>query len=123
MKAAAITPARADLELALQQTQRVDRDTAIKVVKARQEELNRMLEAAEQLADRRVPGLIAAARDSGRELLGHEIERLVALQQVNPGVRDDEIEFFRKQLRSFRAGAEPCAPAPRRGARHRRRLG
>ena len=54
---------RDDLDLSLQQTQRVDSDTAIKVVKARQAELTRMLEYAELSADARVPGLIAEARD------------------------------------------------------------
>ena len=97
---------REELELALQQTQRVDRDTAIKIVKARQAELTRMLEAAEVRAAERVPALIEAARDSGRRLLGHEIERLEALRQVNPGVRDDEIEFFRRQLRDFEQALE-----------------
>ncbi len=87
-------------------TQRVDQDTAIKVVKARQTELTQMLENAELIADTRVPELIEAARRRGRELLGHEIERLAALQQVNPGVRDDEIEFFRGQLDHFEAALE-----------------
>ena len=96
----------AELELALQQTQRVDRDTAVKVVKARQGELTRMLEAAELVADTRVPGLVAEARSSGQELLGHEVDRLVALQQVNPGVRDEEIEFFKEQLKHFEHALE-----------------
>ena len=93
--------AREELALALQQTQRVDRDTAIKVVKARQDELRRMLDAAEDIAASRVPELIEAARQRGREVLGHEVERLQALQRVNPGVRDAEIEFFRDELLHF----------------------
>jgi ATP-dependent helicase HepA len=60
-----------------------------------------MLEFAEQASATRVPELITQARDKGRELLGHEIDRLVALQQVNPGVRDEEIEFFTEQLEHF----------------------
>ena len=90
-----------DLALALQQTQRVDHDTAIRIVKARQGELTQMLEFAELSADTRVPGLITEARDNGRELLGHEVDRLIALQQVNPGVRDEEIDFFKEQLEHF----------------------
>ena len=31
---------------------------------------------------------------------------MTALQQVNPGVRDDEIEFFRGQLEHFEAALE-----------------
>ena len=88
-------------EASLRQTQRVDQDTAIKIVKARQEELTRMLTQAETVANDQVIGLIEEARSRGRDLLGHEIDRLVALQQVNPGVRDDEIEFFRNQLEHF----------------------
>ena len=89
------------LEISLGQTQRVDRDTAIKIVKARQDELTRMLGQAEVLANDKVPALVSAARDRGREQLGHEIERLTALREVNPGVRDDEIDFFRDQLDRF----------------------
>ncbi len=71
------------------------------VVKARQGELTQMLELAELVADKQVPGLLDEARANGHELLGHEVDRLVALQKVNPGVRDAEIEFFREQLRHF----------------------
>ena len=95
-----------DLEAGIGAVQRVDQDTAIKVVKARQSELAQMLEYAELVADTRVPELIEAARVSGRELLGHEIERLVALQRVNPGVRDEEIRFFSDQLEHFEAALE-----------------
>jgi ATP-dependent helicase HepA len=97
---------RFDLQQGTQQTQRVDKDTAIKIVKARQSELTQMLEFAELIADTRVPGLIEAARDNGRKLLGHEIERLVALQRVNPGVRDEEIAFFRDRLDRFETALE-----------------
>lgn len=97
---------RFDLESETRQSQRVDRDTAIKVVKARQSELAQMLEFAELVADTQVPGLVESARANGRDLLGHEIERLIALQKVNPGVRDDEIAFFRDQLNHFEAALE-----------------
>ncbi|HEY5740206.1 MAG TPA: RNA polymerase-associated protein RapA [Gammaproteobacteria bacterium] len=86
--------------------QRVDRDTSIKIVKARQELLAQMLENAELVADTQVPQLIESARAGGQELLGHEIERLVALQQVNRGVRDEEITFFRDRLAQFEAALE-----------------
>ena len=92
---------RPGLESGLQQSQRVDRDTAIKIIKARQTELSKMLESAERLADTRVTDLVASARTNGRDLLGREVERLLALQKVNPGVRNDEIEFFQNQLDRF----------------------
>jgi ATP-dependent helicase HepA len=65
-----------------------------------------MLEYAELIGDTRVPTLIAEARSNGRELLGHEVDRLVALQQVNPGVRDEEIDFFKEQLQHFETALE-----------------
>ena len=95
-----------ELESGTGPVQRVDLDTAIKIVKARQAELAQMLDYAELVADTRVPGLIEAARSNGRELLGHEVERLLALQQVNPGVRDAEVEFFREQLAHFENALE-----------------
>jgi ATP-dependent helicase HepA len=97
---------RLELEASLQQSQRVDKDTAIKIVKARQSELTRMLEMAELVADTRVPGLITNARTNGRDQLGHEVERLRALQKINPGVRNDEIEFFQDQLDRFETALE-----------------
>jgi ATP-dependent helicase HepA len=60
-----------------------------------------MLEFADLVADSHVPALIADARSNGRDLLGHEIERLITLRKVNPGVRDDEIEFFQARLDRF----------------------
>ncbi len=92
---------RIEFDPAQMQPQRVDRDTAIKIVKARQAELALILEQAELVAEAQVPALIADARERGRRLLGHEIERLEALQRVNPGVRDDEIDFFRAELDAF----------------------
>ncbi|MEM7562737.1 MAG: RNA polymerase-associated protein RapA [Pseudomonadota bacterium] len=89
------------LEILNANVQRVDQDTAIKVVKARQTELTGMLNAAEQFADLQVSTLVDRAKEKGEALLGHEVDRLVALQQVNPGVRDAEIEFFRNQLNHF----------------------
>ena len=86
--------------------QRVDRDTAMKVVKARQTVLASMLANAEAEAELEVPGLVTAARQQGVETMGREIDRLVALQQVNPGVRDEEIDFFKNQLQHFERALE-----------------
>ena len=83
--------------------QRVDIDTSIKIIKARQTELGDLLQAAEAVADQQVPGMVDEARQRGGEVLGREIDRLTALQQINASVRDDEITFFREQLKSFEA--------------------
>lgn len=82
-------------------SQRVDIDTAVKVVKARQTELNGLLELAEKAASLRVPDLVVAAKQRSQDVLEREIDRLSALQKVNPNVRDEEIQFYRNQLSQF----------------------
>lgn len=82
-------------------TQRVDIDTSIKIIKARQTELSELLKSAELLADQQVPEMIELARQRGNAVLGGEISRLRALQQINASVRNVEIEFFEDQLQSF----------------------
>lgn len=82
-------------------SQRVDVDTAVKVVKARQTEITAMLEIAEKAAGLRVPELVAAAKQRSKEVLEREIDRLTALQRINANVRDEEIEFYRAQLSQF----------------------
>jgi ATP-dependent helicase HepA len=83
--------------------QRVDQDTSLKIVKAKQSELSALLELCNQIADRQVPDLVASARQRSEEVLGRELDRLVALQKVNANVRNNEIEFFRNQLQRFDA--------------------
>ncbi len=83
--------------------QRVDIDTSIKIIKARQTVLADLLQAAELVADKQVPALVQQARQKGTEVLEGEINRLQALQQINASVRDEEIIFFRDQLALFEA--------------------
>jgi ATP-dependent helicase HepA len=83
--------------------QRVDVDTSLKIIKAKQTELSTLLELCAQIADRQVAGLVANARARSEQVLGRELDRLIALQKINANVRDEEIEFFRDQLRQFDA--------------------
>jgi ATP-dependent helicase HepA len=83
--------------------QRVDPDTSLKIVKAKQTELSRLLELCGQIADRQVPELVASAKRRSEEVLGRELDRLTALQKINESVREEEIEFFRMQLKQFDA--------------------
>jgi len=83
--------------------QRVDTDTSLKIVKAKQAELSTLLELCGQIAHRQVPGLVAGARQRSEQVLGRELDRLIALQKINANVRDEEIEFFREQLKQFDA--------------------
>ncbi|MCZ6488197.1 MAG: RNA polymerase-associated protein RapA, partial [Gammaproteobacteria bacterium] len=83
--------------------QRVDTDTSLKIVKTKQAELSTLLELCGQIAHRQVPGLVASARQRSEQVLGRELDRLTALQKINANVRDEEIEFFREQLKQFDA--------------------
>jgi len=81
--------------------QRVDIDTSIKIIRARKTELGNLIQVAEVAAGQQVPDMVEIARQRGSEVLGREVDRLIALQQINSSVRDDEIEYFREQLNSF----------------------
>jgi ATP-dependent helicase HepA len=94
----------ADLIARIQQS--VDPDTSLKIVKAKQTEISTLLELAAQKADRQVSELVNAARQRSEAVLGRELDRLKALQQINANVRDEEIEFFRDQLNQFEAALE-----------------
>jgi ATP-dependent helicase HepA len=73
----------------------VDRKTGLKVVKSCIPQLKSMIEKAEVLAERSMPELIDRARERAHGLLHVEIERLEALREINPNVREEEINFFR----------------------------
>ncbi len=86
--------------------QRVDPETSLKIVKAKQAEISTLLDSAEQIADKQVPDLVKAAKLRSEQVLGRELDRLSALQQINSNVRDEEIEFFRDQLKQFEAALD-----------------
>jgi len=83
----------------IQQTmQYVDIDTSIKVVKSREEVIKRLLNVAETRVESLLAGKLEQAHQLAEDLLQKEVDRLVALQTINPNVRDEEIHFFENQL-------------------------
>jgi ATP-dependent helicase HepA len=54
---------------------------------------------SEEVARRRVPGIIKQAHEAMMMQLGHEIGRLEALRKINPSVRVEEIDLLREQRR------------------------
>ncbi len=83
----------------IQQTmQYVDIDTSIKVVKSREELIKKLLERAETMVGPLLSGRLQEAHQLAADLLQGEVNRLIALQSINPNVRDDEIDFFKNQL-------------------------
>ena len=75
--------------------QLVDTDTSIKVVKSRESVIKALLERAEHSARDCLPGRLNEAHTAANDLLEEEGNRLIALQTINPNVRDEEIAYFR----------------------------
>jgi ATP-dependent helicase HepA len=70
--------------------------------------LPKLVERGRLLADAQVPRLVASARERMEETLGREETRLRGLQEVNPSVRQSEIEMLvamREDLRRALDGA------------------
>ncbi len=90
--------------------QPVDKKTAGKVVRAYGDQVRDMVRDAQQRAEEQSPAVLAEARTHGSEQLEGEINRLRALQQVNPNVRDAEIKFYEGQLVALKEALAVCKP-------------
>ena len=77
----------------------VNAETANKIVQAKENELRRMVDQCEGLAQQQAPAILDDARQQAMHTLGAEIDRLKALQRQNPNVRDEEIHYFEQQLK------------------------
>ena len=75
----------------------VNTDTAVRIVRAREQVLKDLVSACETQAKKQAPDLLDSARVRARQTLTREVDRLRALQQVNPNVRDEEIEYLERQ--------------------------
>jgi ATP-dependent helicase HepA len=69
-----------------------------------------MLKRAAQEAEAQARAGIEAARAAAEELLGREIERLVALARVNPAVHPEEIAALRAELEALRVALAAARP-------------
>jgi ATP-dependent helicase HepA len=88
----------------------VDAETAGRIVRAYTEELRAMLKAGEQHARQQTPAILAKAHAQTRSTLLGEVNRLKALRQVNPNVRDEEIAFFEGQWQALEQALETTVP-------------
>ncbi|WP_297324263.1 RNA polymerase-associated protein RapA [Nitrosomonas sp.] len=71
---------------------------AKQVIQLKEDAIKALLTLSEQKANAQAPQLIAQAETRIKQTFFPEIERLKALQQVNPNVRAEEIQFFEQQL-------------------------
>ncbi len=71
---------------------------ANKIIRAKDRELRHLFALCEEHAEQQTPDILSQAHQQSGETLMREINRLKALKQINPNIRDEEIEFFEKQL-------------------------
>lgn len=77
----------------------VDAGTAKQVIQAKEPVIRALIEKCEAHANKQAPEILATAHQQTKHTLATEINRLKALQLVNPNIREEEIYFFEKQLR------------------------
>ncbi|MBA2711198.1 MAG: RNA polymerase-associated protein RapA [Tatlockia sp.] len=68
------------------------------IIKNAHQDLETMLEASKNLAEQQRDDLLKNAKDQMKKSIEEEVNRLKALQKINPAIRDDEILFFQKQI-------------------------
>ena len=88
----------------------VNKEVASKVVKSHKQEIKQLLNFGESLAIEKTPAILEEARNNVHGLLQGEINRLYALQQVNPNIRSEEIEFFKSLLSSVNVVLDATQP-------------
>ena len=81
--------------------QKVKRHLRQEVVKHQQTILNNMIDASQKLAETKIAEVLSGAQAKMLAEQTAEIKRMVALQEVNPNIREEEIEFLRQQTMSI----------------------
>ncbi len=79
----------------------VSHHIAKQVIELKKEIIKNMITVSETMALAKLPVITKQAGKRIEEIFIPEIERLKALKQVNPNVRQDEIRFFEQQLQDL----------------------
>ncbi|MCB1845231.1 MAG: RNA polymerase-associated protein RapA, partial [Halioglobus sp.] len=74
--------------------ERVKKATALAIIKQVSDDVESKMAHATQRAEARLQEILAAAEASMRSLLGAELQRLTALREVNPSIRQEEIDHL-----------------------------
>lgn len=90
------------------QLQSLDRTTARNIIKSRHDLLRQNITRAELLAKAQLAPRLEEARILYQQQMQSELDRLRALQQVNPAVRDDEIEHLIQAMHSGEHALSTC---------------
>ncbi|MDH5766887.1 MAG: RNA polymerase-associated protein RapA, partial [Gammaproteobacteria bacterium] len=79
----------------------VDKETASQIIQAKQAEIKSLIKQCTDIAQQQAPDILADAHQQTQQTLEKEINRLKALKQINPSVRDEEIKFFEQQWQAL----------------------
>lgn len=80
------------------QLETVPRSSAAKFARSQRDELAKLVKQADALVQPRHLEQVQLAQTAFSRTLTQEITRLTALQKINPGVRDEEINLLRRHL-------------------------
>ncbi len=78
--------------------QDIKRRTAQAIVPQVRPDVEKMITHAQRYADEQRAEILAQAADAMTSSLQYEVDRLTALQAVNPSVRTEEIDFLRQRM-------------------------
>lgn len=84
----------------------VSTEIAKQVVELKKTSIKELVSTSERLARTQVPAIIKQAQYQIKQTFTQEIDRLNALNKINPNVRKDEIQFFERQLENLSKSIE-----------------
>ena len=88
----------------------IPQETAVEVIRAHGQAIRDLVAASDHLAQQQAPTIIDAAHKQVSSALSKEINRLKALQRINPNIRKEEVEFFETQLTALSQALETASP-------------
>ncbi len=78
--------------------EKVKKPTALAIIKQVQKEVDAKMSLATAHAEEKLAGILEGAERDMREQLGAELKRLEALREVNPSIREEELEHLRYRM-------------------------
>ena len=91
---------------------RYDRNKLKGVVQKHRDLIDSVIDLSNSLADQQIPAYVQEARDTIEAEFSSENERLIALQKVNPTVRDEEISALDERRDALLAALESAYARP-----------
>lgn len=88
----------------------VNKETANKIIRSQSTIIRSLLESCDQIAAKRAPSILIETHQHITLSLQAEIDRLIALRQVNPNVREAEIKYLENHIDALNHAMEASKP-------------